>query len=56
MLRFCLADPKFRFQYFLAHPCHCVQQFYLDHPPQMRATERGKGRGWRLPELFRKRK
>lgn len=33
-----------------------VQQFYLDHPPQMRATERGKGRGWRLPELFRKRK
>lgn len=20
-----------------------VQQFYLDHPPQMRATERGKG-------------
>ncbi|MFR5405441.1 MAG: hypothetical protein ACLTG0_08570 [Oscillibacter sp.] len=21
-----------------------VQQFYLDHPPQMRATERGKGR------------
>ena len=33
-----------------------VQQFYLDHPPHMRATERGKGRGWRLPELFRKRK
>ena len=32
-----------------------VQQYYLDNPPQMQATEHQKRRrGWKLPELFRR--
>ena len=31
-----------------------VQQFYLDHPPAFRSTERKKTRGWKLTDLFRR--
>ena len=36
-------------------PVVSVQQYYLDNPPQMQATEhQKKRRGWKLPELFRR--
>ena len=38
-------------------PAVSVQQYYLDNPPQMQATEhQKKRRGWKLPELFRRRR
>ena len=36
-------------------PVVSVQQYYLDNPPQMQATEhQKKRRGWKLPEFFRR--
>ena len=38
-------------------PVVSVQQYYLDNPPQMQATEQPKkGHGWKLPSFFRRRK